>query len=204
MKVFISIVIKAISMLLLALSLVSWGDSWDQIKKTAKDITSVEAVFVQTKHMEILSKPLVSKGTLTFHAPDSLRWEYTSPVRSVLLMHGGTVTRYVKRGDAVIKDSSARLQSMRVVIQELTMWMKGNFDANPSFKPELKKGGIIQLTPREKSMADIIRRIELRLSSTPGVIRSVVIYESQKSYTMLEFRNVRLNRPVPDSIFRNM
>ncbi len=190
--------------LFLAFSFISWGDSWDQIRKTAKDITSVQADFVQKKHMAILSKPLVSRGRLYFQVPRSLRWEYVSPVNSILLMHEGTVTRYIKKGDTVTRDSSAGLQSMQIVLQEIIMWMRGNFDANPGFKPELRPGRIIVLTPKEKSMAEIIQRIELKLSSTPGVIQSVRIYENEKSYTVIDFMKVKMNAKLPDSRFRGL
>jgi outer membrane lipoprotein-sorting protein len=192
------------AIILLSLSLVGWGDSWDQIKKGASNISSVQAEFTQTKRMEILTKPLVSKGKLYFQAPGSLRWEYSSPVWSVLLMHDRSIRRYVKRGDAVVEDSAARLQSMRVVIQEIALWMKGDFDANPAFRAELKAGRTILLTPKEKAMADIIRKIELKLSDTPGVIRSVTIYESEKSYTVLAFNKVTLNEKIPETVFRKM
>lgn len=196
-------IIRSLAILLSA-SLLAWGDSWEQIKKTAKDINSVQAEFIQKKHMEILSRPLVSKGKLYFQAPQSLRWEYTSPVHSILLMHGGTVTRYIKKDGAVTKDSSARLQSMQIVLQEIIMWMKGNFDANPGFTPQLKPGRIIVLIPKEKSMEEIIQRIELKLSKEPGVIQSVMIYESKKSYTVIDFGHVVLNTKLPDSLFRDL
>lgn len=196
-------IIRALAILLSA-SLIAWGDSWEQIKKTAKDINSVQAEFIQKKHMEILSRPLVSKGKLYFQAPQSLRWEYTSPVHSILLMHGGTVTRYIKKDGAVTKDSSARLQSMQIVLQEIIMWMKGNFDANPGFTPQLKPGRIIVLIPKEKSMEEIIQRIELKLSKEPGVIQSIMIYESKKSYTVIDFGRVIMNARLPDSFFRDL
>lgn len=197
-------IIRTISIIIVSLLLVSWGDSWEQIRKPAKDMISVEAEFVQKKHMAILAKPLVSKGKLFFQVPRSLRWEYLSPVNSILLMHGGTVTRYVKKDGVVTKDSSARLQSMQIVLQEITTWMKGNFDANPAFRPELRPGRVILLTPKDKSMADIIRRIELRLSDRPGVIRSVRIYENEKSFTQIEFIKVRLNEKLPQSLFERL
>jgi outer membrane lipoprotein-sorting protein len=192
------------AIILLSLSFVAWGDSWDAIKMGASNITSVRAEFVQTKRMEILSKPLASKGKLFYQAPGSLRWEYSSPVWSVLLMHDGSIRRYVRRGDTVVEDSAARLQSMRVVIQEIALWMKGNFDANPAFRAELRAGRTIVLTPKEKAMADIIARIELKLSDTPGVIRSVTIYESEKSSTVIAFSGVTLNKKIPDEVFRKM
>jgi hypothetical protein len=119
-------------------------------------------------------------------------------------MHDGSIRRYVRRGDAVVEDSAARLQSMRVVIQEIALWMKGDFDANPAFRAELRAGRTIVLTPKEKAMADIIARIELKLSDTPGVIRSVTIYESEKSSTVIAFSGVTLNKKIPDDVFRKM
>ena len=192
------------AIILLTLVLAGWGDSWDAIKKGAANITSVRAEFVQTKRMEILSKPLVSKGKLYYQAPASLRWEYSSPLWSVLLMHDGSIRRYVRRGDAVVEDSAARLQSMKVVVREIALWMKGDFDANPAFRAELKAGRTILLTPKEKAMADIIRKIELKLADTPGVIRSVTIYESEKSSTLIAFTGVKLNEKIPDEVFRKM
>lgn len=192
------------AIILLSLLLIGWGDSWDAIKKGAGNISSVEAGFTQIKQMEILAKPLVSKGKLYYQAPGSLRWEYSSPVWSVLLVHGSSISRYVKRGDAVVQDSAARLQSMRVVIQEIALWMKGNFDTNPAFRAELRAGRTILLTPKEKGMSDIITKIELKLSDRPGVIRSVTIYESEKSRTVISFSDVKLNEKIPEAVFRKM
>ncbi len=192
------------AIILLSLALLAWGDSWDAIRKGAADISSIEASFTQTKQMEILSKPLVSKGKLYYQAPGSLRWEYSTPMWSVLLMHGSSISRYVKRGDAVVQDSAARLQSMRVVVQEIALWMQGDFDSNPAFRAELKAGRTILLTPKEKGMADIIAKIELKLSDRPGVIRTVTIYESEKSRTVLAFGNVKMNTKIPETVFRKM
>jgi outer membrane lipoprotein-sorting protein len=192
------------AIILLSLVLAGWGDSWEQIKKGAVNILSIEAEFTQTKKMEILARPLVSKGKLYFQAPGSLRWEYASPVWSVLLMHGKSIQRYVRRGDAIVQDPSAHLQSMRIVVQEIALWMKGDFDANPAFRAELKAGRTIVLTPKEKAMAGIISKIELKLSQTPGVISSVTIYESEKSRTVIAFERVKLNGKIPESLFRKM
>jgi outer membrane lipoprotein-sorting protein len=192
-KIFIIIIFSAL--------FIGWGDTWDQIKNSSKDITSVEADFVQKKYLEILAKPLVSKGKFYFQTPKSLRWEYLSPVQSILMMHGGAMKRYIKKGDTVIQDASVSMQSMQIILGEITFWMKGDYDKNPSFTPELKQGRIITLTPKDKSLADIIQRIELKLSNTSGVIRYVKIYESKKSYTVIDFNRVKLNAQLPDSLF---
>jgi len=75
----------------LALLCVGWADSWDQLKTMAGTVTSVQAEFVQEKHLPILAKPLVSKGVFYYQAPRSLRWEYRWPVQSILAMHDNRV-----------------------------------------------------------------------------------------------------------------
>jgi outer membrane lipoprotein-sorting protein len=192
---------KIISIVLLSAVFIGWGDDWNQVKKGAVDINTVEARFVQEKQMEILTRPLVSRGMFYFRAPGSLRWEYTSPIHSILIMHGGTVTRYIKKGEAMVRDSSAGLQAMQIVLGDIARWTKGEFTANPGFSAELKKGRTVILSPRDLSVAGIIQRIVLRLADEPGVIRSVAIYETKKSYTLLEFSNVKLNAPIPDRLF---
>ncbi|RLB99742.1 MAG: outer membrane lipoprotein carrier protein LolA [Deltaproteobacteria bacterium] len=195
----LSIVVIAIA----SYMFIGWADSWEQIKTGAKEIKSVKAEFVQEKHLKILLNPLVSKGVFYYQAPGSLRWEYMSPVRSILLMHNGKMKRYVKTSEGLVKDASANLQAMQIVVQEITMWLNGRFDDNPNFIAVLKQGRII-LTPREKSLSMMIQRIELTLSNRPGVIKSVMIYENENSFTTLDFRNSRLNEKIEDSLFREV
>ncbi|MBN1534046.1 MAG: outer membrane lipoprotein carrier protein LolA [Spirochaetes bacterium] len=182
----------------------AWYGSWDDIRKTAETVNSVKADFVQSKHMKILSRPLVSRGALYFRSPGSLRWEYRSPVKSVLMMSGGRVERYVKGSGGYVKDSSAAIQSMQVVVQEISRWMKGEFNSNPNFVARLKGGGRIVMVPKDASFSNIISRIELKLSGRPGVIESVRIVESEDAYTLIRFERVSLNCNLDDSLFRRL
>ena len=190
--------------LLTAFLCLGWADTWEGIKKTASTVTSVRAEFVQEKHMKILARPLVSKGIFYFQAPNSLRWEYRSPVQSILLMHDGRTKRYLKRNGAIIEDEGAHLQSMQVVLQDITQWLSGRFEENPAFSASLEPDRKIVLRPKEKSLATMIQRIELILSDRPGIISAVMIYEGQNSYTRFEFKNAILNQPLQDSIFRKI
>ena len=59
-------------------------------------LDSVQAYFSQEKHLKILVRPLISTGRFVFQAPGSLRWEYSTPLRSVLIMHDGRIKKYVE------------------------------------------------------------------------------------------------------------
>ena len=82
--------------------------------------------------------------------------------------------------------------------------LKGRFDENPVFSPYLEPGPKIILRPKEKTFADLIQRIELKLADRPGVIQSVTIYEGEDSYTRIKFKNVTLNPPLPDTLFNKI
>ncbi len=154
--------------------------------------------------MKILHKQLVSMGIFYFQAPNSLRWEYRSPVQSILLMHDGRTKRYILKNGAITEDAGAHLQSMQVVLQDISRWLSGRFEENPAFSASLEPGRKIVLRPKEKGLASMIQRIELILSDRPGIIKAVMIYEGENSYTRFEFKNAILNQPLQDSIFRKI
>jgi len=190
--------------ILAAMACLGWADSWQGLKDTAATVTAVQAAFVQEKHMQILARPLASKGVFLFKAPDSLRWEYLAPIKSVLVMHNGQIRRFVHKDGRLVEDASAGLQSMQVVIQQITLWLNGRFDENPAFSAALEPGPKIVMTPKDKALARLIRRIEIVLAEQPGVLESVTIFESEDSFTRLIFQNVTLNPRLGDTAFSNI
>lgn len=194
----------ACALLSTALLCLGWGGTWKEIREGVEGIRSVRADFIQEKHMKILARPLVSKGVFYFRTDGALRWEYTEPVRSILLMADGGVRRFIEGKAGLVEEDTARLQSMRVVMGEISRWLRGRFNENPDFEAVLSAGGEIVLTPRQPSMGRIIDRIVLQLSETPGVMESVSIYEGADSYTRLTFRETVLNPDLDDALFRKV
>lgn len=182
-------------------------EGWEAFREASRRITSIEAPFVQKKTLPILAKPFVSAGRFFYQPPGSLRWEYERPVRSVLMMHEGKVKRYLKEKDVWREDASAALPVMQTVLNEIVSWQQGCFDANPHFQASLVEGlePKVVLVPKEASWKKMIRQIELIPSrEQAGVIRSVRMMEDERAFTVLEFGQVRLNRPLPASLFVNV
>ncbi len=119
-------------------------------------------------------------------------------------MHKGKTRRFVKKNGGLVEDASANLQSMQVVVQEITQWLNGRFNVNPAFAARLEPGRKIVMTPRDESFARLIQRIEILLSDRPAVIKSVMIFESEDSFTKLDFKDVVLNQKLDDALFRKV
>jgi outer membrane lipoprotein-sorting protein len=196
--------LKAIAVLAAAWLLIGWGSNWEELKLAAGSVTSLSADFVQEKHMQILARPLVSSGVFYFQSPASLRWEYRAPVRNILLMHDNRTERYVETGHGLTKETGAGLQAMQIVLEQISQWLGGRFDENPMFTANLEPGPKIVLIPKEKSFSRMIHHIDLVLSERPGIIDSVVIYESEDSFTKLVFKNAVLNQPIDAALFRKI
>jgi outer membrane lipoprotein-sorting protein len=188
--------------------ILGWANTWEDIRRESAKIKSVSAQFSQQKHMQILTKPLVSKGLFYFQTPDSVRWEYTSPVKSVLIMQKGSIKRYTQGSRGLVEDASGSLESMQIVLQEIGRWTRGQFTENEHFSATLKKGGKgtrIILTPIEKGLASMISRIVITLSpDRQGVIKSVKIIESEGNYTLFEFTDVQINKKISETLFREI
>ncbi len=165
-------------------------------------IRSVQADFVQEKHLAILAHPIVSTGHFTFKAPASLRWEYFTPVHTVLLMDDGSIRKFVRQNGRFVEEHGMGLNSMQIVLQEITGWLDGEITDTPTFIAEPEKEGYIVLRPRNQALAKIISRIELKLMGTSGLMESVTLYEGPESFTRMVFAEAVLNEAVLPSVFR--
>ena len=164
-------------------------------------LRSVQADFIQEKHLKILARPIISTGTFTFQAPQSLRWEYRTPIRSVLLMHGGKVKKFMERDGVLTEDKGMRLDAMQVVLAEISNWLDGRFTDNAMFTVSTPEKQTILLTPKEQGLAALISRIELKLADQAGLLDQVIIFEGPDSFTSLTFSNRTLNQEIPVTLF---
>jgi outer membrane lipoprotein-sorting protein len=197
---------KIITLLLIIASLLSigWTDSFEGIRAAAGKIQSIEADFVQEKHMRILARPLISRGHFIYKTPASLRWEYSHPMQRVMLMHKGDVRRFLQSENGWVEDTANNLQSMDFVLQEISNWLNGRFDENPMFEASLASGGKIVLTPKESGMDQFIQRIEMVMADQPGIMKEVLIYESSDSFTRFKFITPKINQPLAEALFQKV
>ena len=173
------------------------------IQEAAGTIRSISADFIQEKHMKILVKPLVSKGSIRFQSPDALRFEYREPIKNVLIMQGKSVSRYIQKENTFIRDNASAMGAMTVVMDEISQWLKGDFNTNvfDATIEEAPEPGRIILVPKEKAISSFIQEIVLVLSEQPGVFKEVVIRENQNSYTRLRFEKATLNEDINPDVF---
>jgi outer membrane lipoprotein-sorting protein len=190
--------------LLLSLLLGGWADDWASIRKAAGNVRSLRADFVQTKRLRILKRPIVSRGSFFYRRPAQMRWEYSSPVKSVVIMDADGVQRYAWRGNKYVRDATAKLRPVQAVLGEMSLWLRGDFAQSKVFSPSLRSGSPprVRLVPRDPAFRKLISQIELLLSRVPGVVDAIEIVEGPDASTRIEFVNLQLNQPLADRVFK--
>ena len=182
------------------------ADDWKKFRANAAKVKSIRAEFVQKKELKILARPLISRGWLYFKAPSSVRWEYSSPIKTVSLVHKGKARRFgwSRAQRKFVQDSSSKIEKVRMVIEQITGWLSGRVGSDSSFKVTRAKGSPprIILSPRASNQKRFIERVEITYSARLGVIQSVTIVENKRASTLLEFQNIELNKKFPESLFK--
>ena len=139
---------------------------------------------------------LCLNGTFCFKAPDSVRWAYDAPVKSVLLLHQGTSRRFTQGHSGWTEDAGIGAAATSVMLQEIMLWSTGRFTESQGFTAELLAGTAprIQLRPRDSSLGKIISGIEIiPAPDRPGMIQSIIIREGEGNTTTLDFSEVKIN-----------
>ncbi len=167
----------------------------------AVQLRSVQSDFIQEKNLKILARPIISSGTFTFQAPLSLRWEYRTPIRSVLLMHSGKIKKFMERDGVLVEDKGMQLDAMQVVLSEISNWLDGRFTDNAMFTVSFPDKKSVLLAPKEQGLAALISSIELKLADQAGLLDQVIIFEGPDSSTILTFSNRTINQEIPVSLF---
>jgi outer membrane lipoprotein-sorting protein len=166
-------------------------------------VRTVRATFVQEKRLPILTRPLRSEGSFCFRRPGAIRWEYRTPVQSVLVSDGGDVRRFLRQDGAWVPQSDAGMEAMRMVLDEIARWLSGRFDESEAFAATLHPGtpATIELLPKDDAVARFVTRIVVTLSETPGAVGAIDIFEGEQASTRIEFHDVELNVELDDALF---
>jgi len=165
---------------------------------------SIQAAFIQEKEMKILARPLISQGRMLFRAPDNLRWEYLSPVKSVLLMQNGAARKFVNENGVWLEDKSAGLNTVPAVLAQMTGWLEGRFSdaGDAAIFTASREGQVVRLVPKAEGMRAVIAAIELRLvQGSDDVVEEVDIHESASAVTRIKFRDTVIDQAIPDALF---
>jgi len=157
--------------------------------------------FRQERRLAIFAKPVVFSGKLYLARPDRLRWEFTAPIASLLILDGKTGRR-CGEGSPSSEFNLERDPVMRLVAGQLRTWTNGNYrDLLGEFALELASGPSLILKPRKEGLASFLNRIVVVFDSDSLQPARVEIHEEGGDRTVISFSSYRLNPELAPELF---
>ncbi len=160
-------------------------------------IETMQAGFIQTRYDENGQPLQTSEGTFALQRPGKFRFEYTKPYRQLYVADGGKIWNYdpdleqviVKSVDAALGDTPALLLSGKRPLTEKFIIRE--------LKREESDLQWLELRPKQEESS--FKSVRLGFS-TKG-LRLMEVVDILGQTTRLQFRQVRVNEPLPPELF---
>ena len=174
-----------------------------KISKAAQSMTSMQCDFVQTKHMKLLNDNMVSYGKMYYQQSSKLRWEYTSPYTYTFILNDSKVLlKKGNRNDIIDVNQNkmfkeiARMMMNSVVGKCLTD--KKDFKISVA---ETSEQYVATLLPQKKDMKQMFSKVILYVNKRQLSIAKVEMQEKKGDNTVIELKNIQLNKNINASVF---
>lgn len=177
----------------------------DDIRRALSDARTVFSRFVQERHLSLFQEPLRSEGYLCFQRPGRLRWETTSPYRSILVTDGSGAAQFEWVGDQWKKLDLGLSVALEQVLAQIAGVMEGNYTsdrrgylATVSVEAD---GPKVVLVPQNEKTRKMISAIEVYLDRDLRGTRRVLLRETGGDYTDIRFEDPWINGTFPERTF---
>ena len=172
------------------------------IKEKAKELNTITSDFTQLKHISFLDSKIKSKGKFYFKKENKLKWKYLSPFTYEIILNDGKV--FIDDGG---KKSSFDAKSSKN-FTELNDLLVGSvtgdiFDSDRFGISYLQNETyyVLTLTPKSASMKKNLKKILIFLDKGNYSVAIVKMIEPSDDYTLITFKNKKLNATLPSNTF---
>ena len=163
----------------------------EKMASAAEKIKTVECNFTQTKQSKMLSKPQMSEGKMFCQQPDKLRWEYTSPRASTLVLEG-TEARLLNGNE-----QEARNKFIGEMARMIMNCVAGkNLTDNKTFQvsaKEMPTEYVATLVPQRKDMKRLYTKLVLHYDLKQETVTEIELHEKNGDRTLIELHDISIN-----------
>lgn len=173
----------------------------EKVRSRSDKIKTLSCKLIQERHLALFSKPVIFEGRLAVVRPRKLRWQFTTPVPSLLLLDDEKGLRCNDDTPPVRFD----LQTdpiMRMVAEQLWTWLDNDYTKlDQQYRLTLSNDSSLLIEPKETTVAEVIAAIRISFHPENLQPERVEITEPGGDRTIITFRDFQLDLPLADSLF---
>ena len=172
------------------------------LEKAGHALKTMKAGFVESKVLVLLNDRQETKGDVMLHVPGRLRWNYTSPQPSVMLIKDGSFARYIPKSKQVFRGAARGEADLLVGFgpgaaglgkkYEVTLVGKEDVGGAPSW--------VLDLKPRAGE-SGLFSGIRLWVDEARSIPVQTRLTEPTGDYTTIRFEKVQINGRLPPGAF---
>jgi len=167
-------------------------------------LKTMKASFVETKVLVLLNESQETKGDVLLQVPGRLRWNYTSPQPSAMVIKDGRFSRYIPKSKQVFRGQARGEADLLVGFGPGAAGLGKKYEV--TLVGEETVGGapawVLDLKPRpDQASSGLFSGIRLWVDKARSIPVQTRLTEPTGDHTTIRFEGVVLNAPVSASAF---
>jgi len=178
-------------------------DFYSELARRSKDISTVTADFVQSKHIKVVDETVVSKGSFYYKKSGNVRFDYTSPKVMSIVMN--SVKLHLVTSGKTTTFQLDKQKGLSDLARVMEACIGGDINSIPksyrvSYRLLSNRHNLI-IVPKNKEIMGPYSKIELFLNEADFSLDEMVLYEKSNDFTTYKFSNLILNRSLSGKMF---
>lgn len=176
-----------------------------QVKKYNEKYTTMSCAFTHTNYLKMMTKPIVSTGTLYFEKTDKLSMIYENPKGEFLVMNGDRFAMVLAgRSVSMNANNNKRVASMKSMILS---FIDGHLDkAELQEKIDLalntnEKANVVSVILDPKENKGKVVSVDISFDKNTAEILSIQVNEKNGNYSIYELGEKTFNQEIDQKVF---
>jgi len=175
----------------------------DRINAANRGLVTLQCDFEQEKDLSFLEDKVFSSGRFYFQKKDKIRWEYVRPYSYIIIMSGSVIR--IQDGEKTSRQDASASRLFSSINAIMTGIIDGSAISNSEYFTNifLENANFVKviMTPAVPGMNEFISAFEVCLNKKDYGIESMKIVEKTGDFTLLHFKDKKLNAEIPASVF---
>ncbi len=184
------------------------GDLFDELFKEGQakngGLKTLTASFVETTTSTLLTKPLVSSGTLAVERPSRIVMRYAQPDDRVVLIDGDTLTMsWPSKNVRQSKDiGAAQKRIQKYFVDSGPNELRGHFTISAREATDRPGTYLVDMIPKRKQIQEGLAKLELWVDRSTQLMAAMRMTFPNGDTKLMTFTDVKPNAPVDPALFK--
>jgi outer membrane lipoprotein-sorting protein len=167
-----------------------------KIMAQSEKIETLQCAFVQEKTSALVAEKAVAKGVLLYQSSSALRWEYTEPTPSTLILNGNAAALLDKDGKKIGNDKLIKQLGNLIISVINGNGMKNSKQFSTALFETENHQILAALTPVQKRMKEFYQSIDLIIDPKTFLASEIILNEKTGDKTVIHLNNIKINERI--------